>query len=237
MDEGLTQAADEQPMYGVGHNSIAAGALADIRVALIPFAARRDEIIQRADAFVEIRDRVDAGQAADILGVGKGVGGLIEAERRKIAEPHSEAVRVVGLHYDRFWAPANAALARLKERVDAFAREDDRRVQELQAEQHAEDQRRRAALAGPSPAPPAPVVSSSSKKPRRQVVRGDLGHAVLVGDKNVVELEDPRQLPDFIFQATKVKEAIEATAKTFVDKGITVSGVRVTKETQTSVRK
>lgn len=216
-----------------------------IRLELAIFEERRDAFVKAADGFVLVRDRIDVAKATDIVGLGEKVGGLVEAERKKVAGPHYEAFRAVNEYVSNFWYPAARALSALTERIETFHREEDARILAQQAEQRAHEASIRAGRApvveepvamdrvvaepGQRPRAPAPVAPAS------RPVRGDYGFAARRRAVDVITIDDVSALPDWVFQSQPVIDAIIATVRPMVAKKIPITGITVTKSTKTKV--
>ena len=241
----------DQPLFDVGHNSAAAGpellllAMAAViadpvsdaagrtRARLELFRTRRDQFLEAAKK-VEIKDRIDAGSAADLIGLARDVRGMIDSVRLEIGRPHLDASRAVNAACSDFWGVVDEAMEDVQAKLDTFAKEERDRARQLQEEQAAEEQRRRAAIAGPGAPPPAPAPMKPAK-PRS--FRGDYGRQAIVTDDDEIEIEDVRALPDMILEAEAVREAIIRVVKPMVKQKMKIPGIRVTAGVKTSVRK
>lgn len=90
----------------------------------------------------------------------------------------------------------------------------------------------------PSPAPaPPPPAPPQGPQPKRRSFRGDYGRQAIVQDVDIIELEDWRKLPDWIFEAEAVREAIVKVARPMVKQKVAIPGLKVTRDVKTSTRK
>lgn len=227
--EGLGNYADNGPP------TFAIDAVDSLKRELAPFAARRDQFVEKLGKVQSIRTREDVGAAADLTGLARDVEKMVDAARRRIGTPHDAAVRAVNAHAADFWAPVTEAIAALKAKVDAFVTAEEQRIRDAEAEQRRVEAELRAARetkpGPPPPPPPAPIPA------KRRAYRGDLGRQAIVQDDYTVEITDPRALPDYIFDTDKVREAIQAAVKVFRKQGIkNIPGVTITTVAKTSIR-
>lgn len=251
---GSATVAEDDAIFPRDHNQtgLSGEARNAIRLECELFRERRDALVKSADGFLVIRDRIDLEKATNIVGIGKDVGGLVESERVEHVTPYNDAVRAVNDYAKTFWQPAAEALARLEERMEEFHRLEDDRIAAAQAEQLAHEAKLRGAAAAKDPAAelgigrpiaPAPPPSAGARPraaapaPKSKPVRSDYGYAARRKKFNVITIDDVRALPDFVFKSKPVLEAIIATLKPLVDKGIPIEGITVTEQTKTRVGK
>lgn len=234
--------AEDEPLFPRDHNQVdmPAEARAAIRLELEPLTARRDEIARKAAAFVQVRDRIDLQAATDIVGVGKEIGGMVEAARKETSGPYYDSFRAVNDFAGAFWQPAGDAIAALEARMEEFNKAEDARIAKQQDEQRRHEESLRAAAGGGDEiagAPPVerPAAGPSAPAPAARPVRGDWGYAARRRGVDIIEVTDWRLLPDWVFESRPVLEAIIATVKPNVSRSITVSGIKVTKDTKTRV--
>lgn len=232
----------------VGHNSgdMRAAALGDIRRRLAPFARRKRDFL-RAAGRVQIRDRHDAGAAADLIGLARDVRALVDAERKAIVGPHDEALKAANGRTRAFWDDVDQAMRIVQARLDEFAAAEERRIETQRLEQEAEIRRRQEALKDKMDVTvrhhhEAAIAAgkhqdAAGRQPKRRSYRGDYGRQATVGGTDVIEISNWRELPDWVFGAEAVQEAIRKVVKPMVRQKIVIPGLTVTKATKTSVRK
>lgn len=237
---------DDRAAFPPDHNAVPmrVEALARIALELTPYAQRRDELVASANKFTVIRDRIDAAKATDIIGIGKAVGDLVDAERRKITDPHYDTFRSVNDHVANFWSPAAEAIAGLVAKMDTFADEEDARIKRQEDETRAhEDEIRRQREAPAAAAPAAPqAIPARPRAPapspaKRRPVRGDYGFSAHANDVDVIEIVDVHQIPDMVLLSDPVIAAITAAVRPMVAKGMRVPGLKVTKAKRTTVKR
>lgn len=225
------------PHAPVGHNQpdFVQAAVDAVKEMLKPFEERKAQFLEAARKVV-IRTRADAGSAGDLIGLARGVEVLIDEERARIVAPHDMAVKAVNGRANDFWQPVWDAMVDVKAKITTFAEEEDARVQAQAEEQRLEEARiRRERATGatelslPPPAPPRAV--------KKRSMRGDLGFQVSVQDDDVIEIANWKELPDFIFEAESVREAIRKVVKPLVKQGVKVTGLKVTKALKTQIRR
>ncbi len=212
---------EEQPAAGIGHNlppSPIEQLKAEQAPVLAKYEKRRDEIIESATKKL-VTDRISAGQAGDILKIGRQVFDRVDAERKDVAEPFRTAITAAAGAFDEFWTPARDALTELKRRLDAWGDAEDKRIEDQRLEQkRAEDAMRASAarLAAPDGVPSyasAPAPAPASGPAKRSKIRGDLGATVTRVDDKVYRVVDVRAVPDWILNTSTVHDAIIAVAK------------------------
>jgi hypothetical protein len=228
-----------QPLFGLGHNreprEIAAEAIAE---RLERYRDRVAEVTKSAESFVKIRDRVDVGQAADILGFAKSILELIEAEGKDAARPFDQAVGAIAVAVQEFVAPMIEARDALRRRADDWAVEEDARIRAQELEQAEFESGRRAEMgaaegSAPLPAPALPSV----RAPKRRTVRGDYGASLSIGTDYDIAITNWRELPDFVFQAEPVLQAIRSVVLPLVRKKVPIAGTTVSEIAKTTARR
>jgi hypothetical protein len=233
---------NDQPLFGAGHNSRTPRELAEAAIAerLERFVQRVAEIKASAESYQKIRDRVDAGQAADVLGIAKTVLELIDAERKQVAAPYDEAVGAVRSAAERFVADMVTATDALRRRADAWAREEDKRIRDQEAEQQEFERRRRQLQAPAESAPPVsapPPILAPAARPKRRTIQGDYGASISIGTDYEIAITNWRELPDFVFAAEPVRQAIRGVLMPLVRKKVPIAGTSVSEVAKTTARR
>jgi hypothetical protein len=230
--------SEDPGLIGDNSGAVASALLAEAREAAKSFTDRRTEFVTTMEKYVAIRDRVDVGNAGDLIALARRVFENIDARRKAIIGPHDTAVVRVNAFFRDFWQPVADQVAALQERLDGFAEAERLRIKAQKDEQRQFEAAARGKSAAPAPAPADPGARKRAEAPvRRQNVRGDLGGNVVFGEKDVIEIEDWRQLPNFIMDAADVREAIVKVARPMVKQKVVIPGLKVTKAAATSVRR
>lgn len=231
--------SDNPSLIGDNSGAISRALLADARLAAEPFAARRDEFKAAMAKFVEIRDRIDVGDAGDLIALASRVFALVDGRRKHLVAPHVEAVDTVNAFFRKFWQPVADQIEELRRQIDVFAENERKRIRAQEDEQRRFEEAARGKTATPvvTDEPDSYARRRAAPAPRRQNVRGDYGSNVVFGEADVIEIVDWRQLPDFIMNAEAVREAIVKVARPMVKQKIEISGLKVTKAAATSVRR
>lgn len=232
----------------IGHNrqDHVAAARIEMNELLEPFKKRRDEFLASAAKAV-VRDRHEAGDATDLIGMAKEVWGTIEEKRKSISDPHFAAHRAAIEVAVDFWEPVVEAMDAVMARIENYKAERKRLMDQQEAEQ-------RAAMAPPPP-PAAdgqtprqamdytapvqqPSSASTARKPKAQPIKGSYGHKLVETTDTVVEITDWKLIPDYIMEAQAVQDAIAQAVKGFVKltKKSSIPGANITLAGKSSVR-
>jgi len=232
----------------IGHNrpDHVAAARIEMKELLEPFAKRREEYLASA-AKVVVRDRHEAGDATDLIGMAKGVWDKIEEKRKSISDPHFAAHRAAIEIASDFWEPVVEAMDGVMAKIEAYKAERTRLMAQQEAEQ-------RAAMESPpppaaDPAAPrqaidytAPVQSPSSgfspRKPKAQPIKGSYGHKLVETTETLVEITDWKLIPEYIMEAEGVQDAIRKAVAGFakLTKKTSIPGATITLAGKNSVR-
>lgn len=237
MTEQDTLPDREEPAVGIGHNSNAflEEARRLLRASLDPIKPRRDQFLEAAKKVV-IRDRHDAGAAADLIGLARDVGNIVDEHRRRIGKPHDDVVRTINSEAKTFWEDVEEAMGDVQEKIDAFAAAEQAKIDEQKASQERDEAARRAALA-PAGAPPPPEPAPPARQPKKRAYRGDLGRQAVLVDQDQIEIVDVRALPDLVLNTDRVHDAIRAVLRPLVKSGAKIDGIKVTKAVKSQIRK
>lgn len=222
---------DEKPQIGIGHNfppSPIDALKADIAVGLVKYEKRAGEIVESATKKL-VTDRISAGQAGDILKIGRQVFDRVDADRKEIAAPYRSALEAASAQFDEFWQPARAALNALRERLDAWTDAEDARIEAQRLEQlKAErEMRERVQPALTTEYPPCQSLAAASNPlpAKRTKIRGDLGATVTRAEDRVYRVVDVRAVPDWILNTSTVHDAIIAVVKSTAKHNAATPGV------------
>jgi hypothetical protein len=236
--------SEDPGLIGDNSLSIVRALRAEAQESLAHFEQRRDQFAAAMAKFVTIRDRLDVGNAGDLIGMARSVFDMVDARRKALVAPHDKAIDAVNALFREFWQPVENAVADLRRKLDQFAADEQTRIDAQEEEQRRFEQAARAAQAPRAAGRPvdAPPADDGARKrtpaaPKRQNVRGDYGANVVFGQLDVIEIENWRELPDFIMDAADVREAIIKVARPMVKQKIVIPGLTVTKAAATSVRR
>jgi hypothetical protein len=188
-------------------------------------------IVDRAGA-KDVVDRETAGQAGDIIKVGRDVEKLIETDRVALTKPYRDAADAAKAECDQFLAPLREALERLAARVQAWSDAEDERIAAQQREQEAFFAPKPDLTPDVQPASPPPPSPAAPVKPaRRQRIVGDLGSRVTQAETKTYRVIDVRAVPDFILETETVKTAIAQVARTMGKHMKEIPGIEITVDT------
>ena len=199
--------------------------------ALERFQKRRDEIVASASR-KQVIDRFTAAEAGDIISIADKVQKRIDAARRELTDPHHQARDLGKSIADDFWSSAEDALTQLRERLQAWNDDEDKRITAQQAEQdafmakmqggpqvaevNAPDPKPdgvRAHIDYGAPAAPAPTSVPGMRPAKRRKIVGDLGGVVTTADVTDYIITDIRLVPDYIMSSPTVQAAVKQVIK------------------------
>lgn len=243
---------DETPVRGIGDNLPPSPleTLVDAqREAQTPFTERLEYFIMKADA-KQVSDRETAGDAGDIIRLAGEFMKPIEADRIALTKPYRDAADAAKAVCDKFFEPLIDAMERLRERLDAWSKEEDKRIEEQRAEQA------RFFGGGHTPAPGklgSPPTGGSVvekpgtpslyermneelRQPRRRKIVGDLGAVVSQVDRKQYRVVDVLKVDPLILNSKTVHDAIIAVAKSMAKHMPEMTGIEVTTEAANQIR-
>ena len=246
---------DETPVRGIGDNLPPSPleTLVDAqREAQTPFTERLEYFIMKADA-KQVSDRETAGDAGDIIRLAGEFMKPIEADRIALTKPYRDAADAAKAVCDKFFEPLIDAMDRLRERLDAWSKEEDKRIEEQRAEQA------RFFGGGHTPAPgklgPPPTggsavakktepgslhvhinTSDELRQPRRRKIVGDLGAVVSQVDRKTYRVVDVLKVDPLILNSKTVHDAIIAVAKSMAKHMPEMTSIEVTTEAANQIR-
>lgn len=222
---------------GIGHNQPPSPIdvlVAEQREALTPdLKDRLEYIVERADK-KEVNDRVSAGDAGDIIKVAHDFMDVIEKARIERTRPYRDAADRAKAIADEFVEPLRAAVDRLRARLKAWDREEDKRIAAQAAEQEA-------FFSKPNPTPDVQSVTPSSSPPslrpaKRRKIVGDLGARVTRAEVKTYRVVDVRKVPDMILNSPTVHEAIIQVVKSMAKHLPSIDGIEITTDLDTRVQ-
>jgi recombination protein RecT len=120
-----------------------AGIHAALQGALVTFDADLADLLKSAGNVV-VRDRYEAGLAADLIKRSRDVAEQIERAELTVAAPLHDALASVQAVTESYWADVRNAIAGVRTKVNQFRGEEQARIAAQQAEQDAEEARLRA---------------------------------------------------------------------------------------------
>lgn len=204
-----------------------------------------------------------AGRYGDFIKMVGNAEAFVDAARTEVKAPYLEATRALDANARAITDALAAAKAKVKSRLDEYAREQARKVaaerdriaaeqaklraaaeadaaaerERLQAVENARaaaEKRDAAVVETPEVEIVAPAPAPEISAP---VFRGDLGSRVGIKTVWKHEIENVRQIPDHILKSGTVVEAISKVVAAQVRSGIrAIRGVRIYSENQSSVR-
>jgi hypothetical protein len=201
----------------------------------------REGITARITELTEACSRVPAIDSRDIAGR---VGELIKqagAARKKVEEireghnrPLLNAQRGLKARMDGLLSGMDTAIREIRQRLDAFISEENRKAQE--AQRRADEAAREAAKAAAASDAPAPTIIPAEVE--RPLIHSDMG--ATVGTRTVWkhEVEVPiAKLPKAILENAKVVEAVNSVIAAMIRGGTReIKGVRIFSDVQSAVR-
>ncbi len=217
------------------------------------FAQRRAEFLASA-AKQTVVDRRSAADAADTIKLAQEVWALVDADRKARSEPFRTVHLALSAMASEFWEPVNEAMQALREQIDTWSDEEDKRIAKRQQEQKDQLAAMRGVTAPvPAPAPPPPQVGryeidyAAPAAPittrvlpvapsRRAKIRGDLGATISQRDITRYEIEDISMIPDHIMQSPTVIEAILKVVQSTARHMGVPKGIRVRTETGNQIK-
>jgi hypothetical protein len=208
----------------IGHNSrdLRSDVLAQMADILDPREERRTKFI-RAAGLIVVRDRHEAGQAADWVKLANGFKAIVEEARKAVTDPY-DAAHEAGCDRAAVWlAPLEEAIVQVRAIVAKFWDEEQARIDEQQREQSAAEP-----IVQSAPLPP-PIAA----KPLP--VRGYMGGRVGSTKTLNIKIADVRALPDEIMNSSRVHEAILAVARDFAKHMQTIPGLEIDRGTKAKV--
>lgn len=197
-------------------------ALLEVEEMLAEFEGQPERYIRSADSQL-VRTREEAGDAADTLKLADTIWQKIKDRRVEITDPYRDAHSAAIEKVNRFWFEADAAMKRLKVRINAFREREREQIATQQREQAEEEARLREAAGNSPPAPAA----SQPVAPKPKPIVGDYGGRVMDGEQKVYTIEDVQLVPDFILKSPKVTKAITDVAKDFGKHMLEIPGIRI----------
>lgn len=207
-------------MSEIGHNSGYKEAVRNQMDEIISVRQeRRDEFIAKIDA-KQVTNRELAGDAADLIKLGKAFADIVEGQRKAITDPLRQAAEAGKGMVDEFLIPLDEAIGRLKARLDAWDAEDQERMRAQQAEQEEQMQAMRARAEKPD------VVAPPLQPAKRRQIRGDYGAKVSEAEVITWTVEDVSQVPANILNSETVKAAIVQVAKSMEKHFTVIPGLR-----------
>lgn len=224
----------------------------DARAAMLDVIAQRqarlDEFVANLSQRTVMRDRVDAANATDVIGMAQKVINAIGEERKAISSPYDAAAGAPILVMRNALAPLDAEIARVLALIEAFDEAQKQLVANQAAEQAAVEQRLREA-ANPAEAPsgraeiiygeggPAPAAPAVPPAATPAALRGDYGFTFRKRAKIEVTVDDVTLIPRDILEEDGVQAAIAAAIKARATKNgrLTVAGATIHRGTRGSV--
>jgi hypothetical protein len=203
------------------------------------------DITASAGRVPEIGDQATAGKVGDLIKQASAAKKRVEEIREVHNRPLLNAQRGLKARMDGLLADMDAAIRSVRQRLDAFIAEEDRKRREAQrlADEHAriareaaEKAAREAEEAGrPIPAPAPIITPAEIEKP---IMRGDMGASVSTRTVWRHEIEVPiAKLPKAILENAKVVEAIDSVIAAQIRAGTReIKGVKIWSETASAVR-
>lgn len=209
--------------------------VAEQREAMEPRKERLDYILERANA-KQVTDRVTAGDAGDIIKIGREFLDIVEADRVARTKPYRDAADAAKAVADEFMDPLVDALAKLKARIDEWDAAEDARIlaQQREQEQFFADAAKHESVPDtcPAPAPRQPEL----KPAKRSKIVGDLGARVHQVEEKTYRVVDVRAVPDMILNSETVKAAIIQVAKAMSKHMPKIDGIEITTGTTNRVQ-
>lgn len=221
---------------------------ADARAAMLDAIeqrkARLDEFVANLAKRTRIRDRQDAADATDVIGLARKVLTSIEDERKAISSPYDAAAGAPILVMRNAVAPLQEQIVRVLSLIDAFDAAQSAKIAAQRAEQKAAEDKLRAEAGGPrpeivyaegGPVPTTPVAPPAHKPAE---IRGDYGFAYRKRAKIDVTIDDVGLIPREILEEDAVQAAIAAAIKARATKNsrLTVAGATIHRGTRGSVQ-
>lgn len=202
-----------------------------VRDLLREFEQRKGEILQSASRAPVPRDRGQAGDVADIVGIAKRVGKRLEERQDELTEPYREAATVVRSAVGEFWAEVLFEIDRLTGLIATFEANEKERIRVQELEQQREQEAMRSGTGGGVHSPPAAPPPVQSRP-----IRGTYG--ARVGKTKTIEITvvDVLKVPLEILNSAKVHDAIAAVARDFARHQATIEGLTINRGQQTSIR-
>jgi len=196
--------------------------------------ARIAELTESAGRVPAIDNRDTAGKVGDLIRQASAAKKRVEEIREIHNRPLLNAQRGLKAKMDGLLAGMDTAIKAVRNRLDAFIAEEDRKARE--AQRAAEEAARKAAQAAAESDAPAPIITPAEVE--KPIVRGDMG--ATIGTRTVWkhEREVPiAKLPKAILENQKVVEAIDQVIAALIRGGTReIKGVRIWSETASAVR-
>jgi hypothetical protein len=208
--------------------------------------ARVRQLVESAEKVpLTIDDATTAGKVGDLLKMTRAVEQRIEEAREKHNRPLINARSALKAKADGVFAELATLAGNIRNRLNSFMAEEDRkrreeeRRREDEARRIREDQEARAREAEEAGRPaPEPAVEVRPTPVAAPVVRGDLG--AKVGSRTVWrhEIEVPiAKLPKAILESAPVREAVDKVIAATIRAGTKeIRGVKIWPEQQAAVR-
>jgi hypothetical protein len=233
---------DERPDYLISNRPpLREEARVDLEEKLMPLAARRDAIIDRLPKVI-VTDNATAGNAADFVNQANLWLDDVDGERKAVKKPYDEAIDVIQGRTKAFADPVLLAVQTVEQRIKTFRSEARERARKQAEEQRKEEARLRAEAAarekGQLAVEPAPVVEPvRPEEISLPAARGDYGAKVTDKREKIWTITEPRQLPDEILKAPKVRDAMLAAIKQLSKLRDDIPGASFEWSTGDSIRK
>lgn len=208
--------------------------------------ARVNQLLESAEkAPDKIEDAATAGKVGDLVKMARAVEQRIEEAREKHNRPLINARSALKAKADGVFAGLGQKVVELRQRLNAYVAEEDRkrreeeRRREAEARRIFEEQAARAKEAEEAGRPaPEPAVEVTTRPVAAPIVRGDLG--AKVGGRTVWkhEIEVPiAKLPKTILESAGVREAVDKAIAAQIRVGTReIKGVRIWSEQEAAVR-
>lgn len=226
-------------MTDIGHNNPVASpevAAEMMKDALEPWQARCAEFETKADT-LKVTDMDEAAQAVDFIRMARALSEKAGSLSQEVCSPFTDAAGAARNVAIRFNDRLIVAMEKAQAQLDDYNQEKRRKAAALREEQRAEEQRLRdeaAARDGKVPPEPTPEPTPEPEAPMR--IRTDLGGVATIGKKWRPEVFDVTKVPVEILNTPKVKEAIGQVARSMMQNGMTVAGVRKQEYDSTTIR-
>lgn len=200
--------------------------------------ARIAELVDSASRAPKCEDQTIAGRIGDLCKLAGDVSKRLDAAREKHNRPLLTAQRNLKARADGLIAPLSSAIAKLRDDLNRFTREEAARRAEEARKAEEEAKRAREELERANVAPEIIETIQAPKVEARPIARGDYGSRV--GTRTVWhhEIEVPiAKLPKLILEAAPVREAVEKVISAAIRGGNrNIKGVRIWSEQEAAVR-
>jgi hypothetical protein len=206
--------------------------------------ARIAELLASAGRAPKCDSQTVAGQIGDLCKLAGDVTKRLDAAREKHNRPILTAQRNLKAKADGLIAPLTSAIAKLRDDLNRFTREEtarrdaERRAQEEEARRLREEQERIAAERAEAGQPAAPQVEIMVPRAEPEpIARGDYGARVGTQKAWFHEIESVRQLPDRILKNPRVIEALDKVIAAEIRAGAReIKGTKIWSEDRAVVR-